>query len=127
MNMNDIYRDDADPAFIEVVRMIVSRVKQCRRFGLNDMSNHINFLYPTDHPRGYFAILKLIYENDGITRRQMFDKLNAKINMQLLRLESANMIANVNHKFHVTNIGEVYCLGAENVKLKHVKVKGCRK
>lgn len=120
MNVNDIYRDDVDPAFIELVRYIMSKAGKRR---LNDCANHVNLLYPTDHPRGYYSVLKLIRSCNGIKRSKIYDVIGAKVAIQIIRLEQANMIANVNHKFHVTNIGEVYCLGAENVKIKHIKVR----
>lgn len=120
MNVNDIYRDDVDPAFIELVRTIMSKAGKWR---LNDWANHVNLLYPTDHPRGYYSVLKHIRNCNGIKRSKIYDVIGAKVAMQIIRLEQANMIKNVKHVFYVTDFGEAYCLGAENVNLKHIKVR----
>ena len=125
------YRKDADPIFQEIARHAGMTAV---RFGSNwSFGAGITLMCPTDHPRGYFALLQWISKNPGVTAKQIVQHFNNCMQAQLNRLIDGNLVFSnwqprtgtkgpkkVRH-FFISDFGKAYLAGAvKNLKARKV-------
>ena len=125
------YRKDADPIFQEIARQAGMAAV---RFGSNwSFGAGITLMCPTDHPRGYFALLQWMAKNPDVTQTQIAQHFNNCMCAQLNRLIDGNLIFSswkprtgtkgpkkVRH-FFISDFGKAYLVGAsKNLKSRKV-------
>ena len=123
-------RPDADPIFNEIAH-------QAAINGINHGyvgREGVCFLQPTDHPRGYFSLLKFIAANPYCIRKDIMRVWNANPSMTLDRLIYGKLIAvgettNPNTKrkcqcFVLSQLGKAYLASAKKYVIHRYEFTG---
>lgn len=115
------YRENANPVFLELAKTAARNSAGFRWGG----KQGLNFVKPTSHPLGYFAVLGFIARNPNLNRAQIYKHFNAKIVTTLERLTAGGLVEVIHNskpmRWAITDLGEAYLKAGAEYQVKRAQ------